>query len=469
MEAVAREPGESFPELMGGESELEAFYRFLNNESVDLQNVLGPHVASTVARCAGEKAVLAIHDTTGLKFAGTSRIGLSRAKKGKQELFAHLSLAVAPGESCIPLGVLAVETWARTGPCKGKRSNKKLLADPARESLRWHRSVEAVEDRLKGYDVDAVHVMDREGDSYALFAMMVEVRRRFVVRLAHDRKLADEMRLFDAVESAQALLGREVRISARKPGRNPRERRLHPARSERTAKLAISAKSVVLTRPESAARTFPKQLSINVVLVQETNPPPGAAPVLWRLVTTEPIDSPEALAAIVDAYRTRWLIEEFFKALKTGCQIERRQLESRKAIEVAMGVFLPIAWRLLLLRAVARRTPKQPNRALTSEQVEVLRACGKAPLKKNPTNHEALMALAALGGHIKNNGDPGWIVLGRAYEKLLLLEAGWRARERSEMCSIVRPGGTSRRRFSSTAWRCVQMRYRSSDVVTDAG
>jgi len=39
------------------------------------------------------------------------------------------------------------------------------------------------------------------------------------------------------------------------------------------------------------------------------------------------------------------------------------------------------------------------------------------------------MALAALGGHLRSNGPPGWIVLGRAFDKLLVLEQGWIARK----------------------------------------
>ncbi len=55
----------------------------------------------------------------------------------------------------------------------------------------------------------------------------------------------------------------------------------------------------------------------------------------------------------------------------------------------------------------------------------MLRACGKRPMSDTPNNQEVFMALAALGGHLRSNGPPGWIVLGRAYEKLLVLEQGW--------------------------------------------
>lgn len=427
VEAVAREPGESFPELMGSDSELEAFYRFVNNESVDLQAVLQPHVASTVERCSRYDTVLIVHDTTGLTFQGSSRIGLGRKNRSEQEFFAHVSIAVAPGENRNALGVVATETWSRIGPRKGRRSPRKLLADPNRESLRWHRAVQTVSDRF-GNSAHLLHVMDREGDCFELLAQMVKGKQRFVVRLAHDRTLDDDgAKLYKAIEGGRVLLKREVRLSTRRAGCNPRERKIHPARSERQATLAVSATPVVFMRPDSAARKLPEGLPVHVVLVREINPPAGTEPVVWRLVTTEPAGTAEEVAAIVDAYRNRWIIEELFKALKTGCQYERRQLESRHALEVVLGIFLPIAWRLLVLRTLARQAPNKRGTALTSQQIDVLRACGKAPLKNNPTNREVLMCLAALGGHIKNNGEPGWIVLGRAFEKLLLLELGWRA------------------------------------------
>ena len=63
---------------------------------------------------------------------------------------------------------------------------------------------------------------------------------------------------------------------------------------------------------------------------------------------------------MVDAYRARWVIEELFKALKTGCQIEKRQMESYGALRIALALFLPIAVRLLALRDAARSEPDAP-------------------------------------------------------------------------------------------------------------
>ena len=40
---------------------------------------------------------------------------------------------------------------------------------------------------------------------------------------------------------------------------------------------------------------------------------------------------------------------------------------------------------------------------------------------------DALYAIAALGGHLKRNGPPGWQTLHRGYQDLIMLELGWRA------------------------------------------
>jgi len=91
-------------------------------------------------------------------------------------------------------------------------------------------------------------------------------------------------------------------------------------------------------RPHEWPRTLPPSLCVNVVYVWEVNAPPGEDPVEWRLITSEPIDTLAQVLRVVDIYRTRWLIEEFFKALKTGCAYEKRQLESLQTLLVALAL-----------------------------------------------------------------------------------------------------------------------------------
>jgi hypothetical protein len=174
-------------------------------------------------------------------------------------------------------------------------------------------------------------------------------------------------------------------------------------------------------------------LPVNVIHVFERKPPPGEPAVEWFLLTNLPVDTDEAITFAVDCYRARWTIEEYFKALKTGCQFEKRQVESAHSLLNALAILAPVAWRLLLLRHLARDKHRSPaSAALTGKQLEVLRAVAKKPLPARPTARDAMLAVATLGGHLKSNGDPGWLVLGRGMHDLLLLEMGWRAREAAE-------------------------------------
>jgi hypothetical protein len=70
--------------------------------------------------------------------------------------------------------------------------------------------------------------------------------------------------------------------------------------------------------------------------------------------------------------------------------------------------------------------PQLPAACVLSDvQITILLALRPIKLPKTPTVREALLAIAAIGGHIKNNGDPGWLTLWRGYRKLLMYEIGW--------------------------------------------
>ena len=202
-------------------------------------------------------------------------------------------------------------------------------------------------------------------------------------------------------------------------------RRRGCAREERNAKLSISATQVLFRRPTRSPAKSPS-VAVNVVVVRELNTPAGIEPVEWILATTEPIDTQRQILRVIDIYRARWRIEEYFKALKSGCAFEKRQLESWDTLRNALGLFVPIAWQLLYLRTLANETENAPARTvLTEVQEEVLRRASKRPLPRKLTTRDALLAVARLGGHLRSNGDPGWMVLGRGFQDLSMMVAGY--------------------------------------------
>jgi IS4 transposase len=422
-ERLALDPAQSFPGAMASEGQLEALYRFLNNEEVSFANILRPHAVMTAKRCEDHNEVLVLHDTTSMEFVG-ERQGLGRLQtRARRGFFLHASLAVTAARQ--PLGVLAAETWVRQR-ASGRRGNRRQVRkDPNRESLRWARGVVAAESSLRS-PRNAVHVMDREGDNYDLFSELEAGSSRYVIRLAHNRNLVGtEEKLKARALSARCVFRREVSVSRRRSTRTLDAKGIHPDRNARTASLAVSAISVELRRSNNHSPDAPPSLKVNVVTVQERHCPRGVEPIAWFLVTTEPVETRAQLEFIVDAYRTRWVVEEFFKALKTGCQFERRQLESFKSLENALAIFLPIAVRLLALRGAARAAPASRCSTLSVQQIGILRRYTTRFMSPRPSNEEVAMALAEFGGHRRSNGPPGWAVLGRALERLLLIEMGW--------------------------------------------
>ena len=340
-----------------------------------------------------------------------------------------------------PLGVLAVTSLVRKdrGAAGPPQPWRQRFQAPDKHSRRWRDGVTAARGRLAP-DVRAIHVMDREGDSYELFADLVEHGDAFVIRVHYDRRIAAA----DGVKTPDTLHGttpptdvvceRTVLIAPRPPTDRPdAAARRHPVRAGRSAMLRFAARPVVLKRPDQYGRQVPATLALNVIHAWEVDPPAGESPIEWRLLTTAPIATVEQVLQVVDWYRTRWLIEEFFKCLKTGCAYEQRQLESLDTLLVALGLFLPIAWQLLLLRHLARDMPHASARAvLTSRHLQILRAASHGQLSATATVADALRLIARLGGHLRQNGEPGWLVLSRGMQTLRSMETGWIAAGRAD-------------------------------------
>jgi len=436
--ALARRPQDSLPALLGTDAELEAAYRLLNNEHIDYDDLLAEHRDRTIGRAEEAGEVLVLHDTTTCTFEHGDPNEIGHLPTGKAGFFVHTSLVVDARRHRRPLGVLHVEPlWRTQRSGRGSRKKKVSGAEAAswknRESERWGRCVQECAEQLEGCSV--VHVMDREADKYELCSQMLELQQRFVIRSRHNRRLAepqDAEFLREALEKAPVIAARDVYVSRREGSTAPRSRSLLPARQARSATLSITAGQVAVRRPRNVPKSHTPSLSVNVVVVRELSPPAGQKPIEWVLLTSEPIDTREQVERIVDIYRYRWLIEEFFKALKTGCLYQERMFESRHALLNLLATSLPIAVELLWMRSRVADAPDAPAEDIVTDvELEVLRNMGHRPLPAKPTAGQVLLAIAGLGGHLKRNGAPGWQVLKRGYQRLLDYTAGWTASQQA--------------------------------------
>ena len=160
---------------------------------------------------------------------------------------------------------------------------------------------------------------EREGvaSRWTICALLSHLRAqglRFVIRGCYDRRILESASNLTAYMATLPVNNeRHVALSART--KKHREVRNQP-RDERLATLEIRAGTVTFRRPKNLpAGDLPSRLEVNVVHVLERNPPEGATPVEWVLLTTEPIETQEGILRVVNIYLRRWLIEEYFKVL----------------------------------------------------------------------------------------------------------------------------------------------------------
>lgn len=434
---LASNPGQSFPEQMDSEADQEALYRFLKNPKVTVDALLEGHRSQTLERMSGRAVVRIVHDTSEFVFKGERDGRMPPVQKEAKGFAGHFALAVASDESREPLGVLGLFPFFQKQELKGRteREKAKKHRDTPRaekKSSRWEtQAIETAAYLPSG--TRGIHLMDQEADDYNVFSALRVASLSFVIRVDPLRRTAETLQTSATLATLPATLFRSVQISSRSKAQSSKQ---HPQRKTRHTTLSVRASAVTLNKPQSASEAKLDSISLNAVHVFEESPPDGEVPIEWMLFTTEPVGTLAEVEAVVDHYCARWVIEEYFKSLKTGCGFEKRQLCSYEGLLRALALFIPLAWTLLQLRTLGRETTERlATKVFSKEQLRLLRAILDKRRRKfpdNPTVRDAMLGIAALGGHIKNNGDPGWQVLGRGLHRFSEFEEGWNLRMRCD-------------------------------------
>ena len=165
-------PLAALPQACGTRAKTKAAYRFFDHGRVNLQNVLASHYQSSAARAAREPVVLAVQDTTSLNYSthpATEQLGpISSQTEGAVGMLVHSTLAFNLAGT--PLGLLDVQCWVRDPEEFGKKHQRHELPLEAKESVRWLRSLQALEQRQAACpQTRLIGVGDREADIYELF------------------------------------------------------------------------------------------------------------------------------------------------------------------------------------------------------------------------------------------------------------------------------------------------------------
>jgi hypothetical protein len=400
IEALAGNPEASINASCDGWTETLAAYRFFDNEAVTPELVLQPHLKATQRRMREHPVVLLLQDTTELDYTQhPPKDARCMNYERRFGLYEHVSLAVTPDRLC--LGVVGSEFFDRDAESLGKTDQRRTLPGEEKESFRW----------LKGYRLacqlaaecphtQIVSVADREADIYDIFVdaqAQAGPRADYIIRAQRERSTLQ--RDPESGRAAYHKIRDEVSRSALRTTKII-ELSQTSKRAARQAVLEIRAITVDVKPPH--ARNRLPSVTFNLVLVQEIGGPGDDTDVCWLLITTLPIETINDVLRIVDYYRARWMVEVYFRTLKTGCRVEDIQLETNARLKRCLAFYKIIAWRILYLMYLNRKCPKLPCTAVFAdcEWKSVWRVVTKKPLPKNtPTLSRFMELLTQLGGY----------------------------------------------------------------------
>ena len=427
-------PAGTLPDKLTAWADLMGLYRLVAADEVTHAAVTAPHRRRTLQLMRDTPGVILLpHDTTELDYHDHQAVasGLSQIGNGSRRGYlCHNTLAVTPDRRVLGLAGQILHLRRRVPKGEGARAKRE---HPDRESLLWQRGCQQVGPAPAG--ARWVDICDRGSDCFEFLEYAHARGRHYVVRAARDRSLDGEdhlgvdrihRTLFAYAGDLPTLGERDVAVAAS----------TKKGSKARVARVRVAAGPLTLAAPRRPrGRCAGEPLPTWVVSAREIDPPAGAAPLRWVLLTNVAADTIEQAGERIDWYECRPIIEDYHKGMKSGVGIELPQFESADRLEPVIGLLSVVAAVLLGLRHLARtpaaqRTPAAAAVPLT--WVRIVAAAAYRSPRKPPRGAEDLslaeffVGVARLGGHLarKRDGPPGWLTLWRGWQTLHQLARG---------------------------------------------
>jgi len=420
-------PEGSIPRSCGNWARSKAAYRFFDNDKVEPEAIYLRHRQSVLKRAEGERVLLAIGDTTQLDYTshpntdGTGPLG----DLEHHGLHVQPTFVVTPER--VPLGLIHQHVWVRDPEDFGKSKKKGAEDRPIeeKESFKWLESFEASErfqKELGTTETKAISVFDREGDVFEVLqrALRPGTKSGLLVRANWDRRVEHPQKYLWSFMEAQPVAGT---LTIRVPRR--------PGDKERQAELEVRFSEVTVKAPGSRKVEDRTPVTVFCVHAMEVDPPAHAEPICWMLFTTELVRTFDDACTMIQWYTCRWMVELFFKILKSGCKAEERQLETTQRLERCLVLDCIVAWRVLYLTTKGREVPDLPCTVVFEEHEwkgvwAFIHRSAKVP-EETPKLQEMVRLLGRLGGHLgrKKDKEPGSMTLWRGLQRLPDLASMW--------------------------------------------
>lgn len=363
-QAKAHNPSAPYTECFAGDRhELKAYYRFINkkHERMNPTGILSGHRLETIRRIKGQRRVLAVQDTTDLDFSerlhcnDLGDIGKNQTGAVSHGLKMHSLLPL--NEAGLPLGVLSTDIYA--SHFDEEKAPDRPIEE--KESYRWLRTIDELAEVSEwAPETELIAVGDRESDLFELF----DYRRRkarhihLLVRARYDRCLEGEPRkLFAHLENRPVMGGATIAVPRQREKKGKPSQPGRISLPTRQAQVQLRWERVTICAPKTFHTRHLQPVDLWAVMLTEVDPPEGATPLRWVLLTTVPIESRKQALRSLRWYTRRWRIEEWHRVLKSGCRIEAHQHHSAAKLACAIAIDTVMAWRVMLLILLGREEP----------------------------------------------------------------------------------------------------------------
>lgn len=453
---MVRRPGGTLPHKLNEPKDLRAFYRLMDREEVTHEAILSAHRQATMQQIqACDGPVLVLHDATELDFTKHLSVADEMGQIGNGNRRGYIvqnSLAVEAQTGRV-LGLTNQVLHHRADVPKGETLAQKRKRD-SRESLLWLRGT-----AQQPADRKLIDVCDQGADTFEFFEHQVNSGRRFVIRCTYDRGIVlghgdpEQSALSHLRSYATTLPIAEtwtLEVTSRAADKNPAKKGKSTkgkkraadkkARVARRANMAVSFAAVQIKPPGKKHGTYANTpLKVWVVRVWEIDPPEGQERLEWFLITNEVVETFAAAYRVVGWYEKRWIVEEYHKGKKTGCQIESPQFMTEERLQPAIALISIVTLTLLEMRDASRRPDAKTRRAveiISADYIAVLSAWRHKAIYKDWTIHDFYFALARLGGHQNRKHDhpPGWQTIWRGWRDLQAMVIGVEAVKELKKC-----------------------------------
>ncbi len=335
------------------------------------------------------------------------------------------------GETRSVTGIAAQAIYYRPIRKRKKQNSSQALKRKDRESRVWGEVIDEIGPASN--NAQYVYVCDRGADNFEVFCHLVETDSDWIVRAKKQKRnllMPDDetVSLPDVLENLSVLGTYELTLRSR------------PGQPSRVANIEISRTRVRMPVPHHKSPWVkslkPEPIAMNLVRVREVNAPADVEPIEWLQWTSLSVDCMDEAWVIIEDYESRWLVEEYHKALKSGTQVKARQLQTASRLEPMVGLMSVIAVHLLQLKTLTVSNPTRAARTMIPTLwLTMLKAARGRRLRRvhDITIYEFYREVARLGGFLgrKSDGEPGWITIWRGWEKLATLVHGAKLAQKS--------------------------------------